>query len=263
MFRDVSDYRWSAEYIKWMAAMDVIQGFPDGTFRPEDSITREQAAAMFRRYSFALTLWGKGDLENIFKSVVTIVSRDSDGKSSQGTGFFISPTIIATNEHVIKHGKEFVAYGALGTLNLRLKALTDISDLQDLALMESPALSAYWLKLREKEVYQGMHCGVLGTPIGLPNSFSQGIISNTNRESWTGRLDWFQTDAAINPGNSGGPIIDGRGEVCGISVAKVIGTEIEAIAYGIKVDRLKRFAEKFGGVKFPTTTTTPHIVERL
>jgi S1-C subfamily serine protease len=205
---------------------------------------------MLRRYSFALNLWGKGDLENAFKSVVTIVSRASDGKAGQGSGFFISPTIIATNEHVVKGGEDFIAYGALGTLTLKLKALTDISDLQDLALLESPMPSPNWLRLREKEVYQGMHCGVLGTPIGMPNTFTQGIVSHVNRESWTGRLDWFQTDAAINPGNSGGPIIDGRGEVCGVSVAKVIGTEIEGIAYGIKADRLKRFAEKLGGVQF-------------
>lgn len=250
-FRDISGDRWSAEYIKWMAEMDVINGFPDGTFRPEEPVTREQIAAIMRRYSFALNLWGKGDLENAFKAVVTIVNISSEGKSlGQGSGFFISPTIIATNEHVVKGGKDFTAYGALGILDLKLKALTDISDLQDLALMESSVASTHWLKLREKEVYQGMHCGVLGTPIGMPNTFTQGIVSHINRESWTGRLDWFQTDAAINPGNSGGPIIDGRCEVCGVSVAKVSATGIEGIAYGVKVDRLKRFAEKFGGVKF-------------
>lgn len=251
IFKDVSPDRWSAEYIKWMADMDVLNGFPDGTFNPEEPLTREQAAAMLRRYSFALNLWGKGDLTDAFKAVVTIVAQSAEGKSlGQGTGFFINPTIIATNEHVVKGGKDFIAYGALGTLTLKLKALTDISDLQDLALLESSTPSPTWLRLREKEVYQGMHCGVLGTPIGMAGTFTQGVVSHTNRESWTGRLDWFQTDAAINPGNSGGPIIDGRGEVCGVTVAKVIGTEIEGIAYGIKADRLKRFAEKLGGVQF-------------
>ena len=246
MFTDVSDSRWSAAYIKWMVDMDVITGFPDGTFKPEQGLTREQAAAMLRRYSFALNLWGKGDLENSFKSVVTIATQMSDGKAGQGSGFFISPAVIATNEHVVKGGNKFTAYGALGTLPLKLKALTDISDLQDLALLESPTPSPTWLKLREKEVYQGMHCGVLGTPIGYPNNFTQGIVSHINRESWTGRLDWFQTDAAVNPGNSGGPIIDGRGEVCGVTVAKVMAEGIEGMAYGVKVDRLKRFAERMG-----------------
>jgi len=246
MFADVSKDRWSAAYIKWMADMDVINGFPDGTFRPEEPVTREQTAAILRRYSFALNLWGRGELADVFKAVVTIATQLPDGKAGQGTGFFVSPTIIATNEHVVKGGTKFTAYGTLGTVTLKLKALTDISDLQDLALLESPTPSPTWLRLREKEVYQGMHCGVLGTPIGYPNNFSQGVVSNINRESWTGRLDWFQTDAAINPGNSGGPIIDGRGEVCGVTVAKIAAAGIEGMAYGIKADRLKRFAERMG-----------------
>lgn len=246
MFTDVSKDRWSAEYIKWMADMGVIDGFPDGTFKPEQGLTREQAAVMLRRYSFALNLWGRGELTDIFKAVVTISTTLPDGKAGQGTGFFVSPTIIATNEHVVKGGTKFTAYGAMGMAALKLKALTDVSDLQDLALLEYPTPSPVWLRLREKEVYQGMHCGVLGTPIGYPNNFSQGVVSNINRESWTGRLDWFQTDAAVNPGNSGGPIIDGRGEVCGVTVAKVMAEGIEGMAYGIKVDRLKRFAERMG-----------------
>jgi S1-C subfamily serine protease len=246
MFTDVSPDRWSANYIKWLTDMDVISGFPDGTFRPEEGLTREQIAVILRRYSFALCLWDKAGLEDAFKSVVTLVTQLPDGKSGQGTGFFISPTVIATNEHVVKSGTKFTAYGAMGQVSLKLKALTDIRDLQDLALLESPIPSPTWLKLREKPIYQGMHIGVLGTPIGLPNTFTQGVISNLNRESWTGKLDWFQTDAAVNPGNSGGPIIDGRGEVCGVTVAKVQGVGIEGIAYGIKVDRLKRFAEGVG-----------------
>lgn len=250
MFRDVSDYRWSAQYIKWMADMGVIDGFPDGTFQPEGLVTREQIAAIMRRYSFALNLWNRGELTELFKAVVTIACTFADGKGGQGSGFFISPTIIATNEHVIKQATKMTCYGALGTITPKLKAITDISDLQDLALLESPVASPVWLKLREKEVYQGMHCGVMGTPIGYPNNFSQGIISNINRESWTGRLDWFQTDAAINPGNSGGAIIDGRGEVCGVTVAKVASAGIEGVAFGIKVDRLRRFAKKLGGVDF-------------
>jgi S1-C subfamily serine protease len=249
-FRDVSEHRWSAEYIKWMTDMGVLEGYPDGTFRPEQPVTREQAAAMLRRYSFALNLWNRGELPELLKSVVTIAATFPDGKSGQGTGFFISPTVIATNEHVVKQATSLTFYGALGTVKPRLKALTDIQDLQDLALLESPVPSPVWLKLREKDVYQGMHVGVLGTPIGYPNNFSQGVISHTNRESWTGRLDWFQTDAAINPGNSGGPVIDGRGHVCGVAVAKVAASGIEGVAFGIKVDRLRRFAEKLGGVEF-------------
>jgi S1-C subfamily serine protease len=245
MFKDLPENHMFYADIMRLAKLGLISGYEDGTVRPDEYLTLGRYCAIENRKSFRERI-EKDILEAVLPAVVTIVTQLPDGKSGQGTGFFLSPAIIATNEHVVKNGTKFTAYGAMGQVSLKLKALTDIRDPQDLALFESPIPSPTWLKLREKPIYQGMHIGVLGTPIGLPNTFTQGVISNLNREGWTGKLDWFQTDAAVNPGNSGGPIIDGRGEVCGVTVAKVQGVGIEGIAYGVKVDRLKRFAEGMG-----------------
>ena len=62
----------------------------------------------------------------------------------------------------------------------------------------------------------------LGTPYGLERTVTLGIVSSLHRNiSSLGfsdkRLDLIQTDAAINPGNSGGPLVNGRGEVIGIT----------------------------------------------
>lgn len=54
VFEDVDAERWSAEAIRWCAEKGYIKGYPDGTFRPEDPVTREQLAVILKR------LGGKG-----------------------------------------------------------------------------------------------------------------------------------------------------------------------------------------------------------
>jgi len=50
-FRDVSPGAWYTEYIAIAYSYGLIQGLPDGTFRPNAAITREQFAAMLARTS--------------------------------------------------------------------------------------------------------------------------------------------------------------------------------------------------------------------
>ena len=60
----------------------------------------------------------------------------------------------------------------------------------------------------------------MGSPFGLANTVTTGIISAKGRHIGAGPYDNFiQTDASINPGNSGGPLINLRGEVVGINTA--------------------------------------------
>jgi serine protease Do len=65
----------------------------------------------------------------------------------------------------------------------------------------------------------------MGSPFGLSQSFTHGIISGKGRrnlklgENVFRNQDFLQTDAAINPGNSGGPLVNQRGEIIGINTA--------------------------------------------
>jgi serine protease Do len=68
------------------------------------------------------------------------------------------------------------------------------------------------------KVRQGQIVIAFGSPFGLENSVTMGIVSSVARQV---RPDdpmiYIQTDAAINPGNSGGPLVDSEGEIAGIN----------------------------------------------
>ncbi|MGH7927673.1 MAG: trypsin-like peptidase domain-containing protein, partial [Candidatus Binatia bacterium] len=60
----------------------------------------------------------------------------------------------------------------------------------------------------------------MGSPFGLDNTLTAGVVSAKGRHIGAGPYDNFiQTDASINPGNSGGPLVNLRGEVVGINTA--------------------------------------------
>ena len=73
----------------------------------------------------------------------------------------------------------------------------------------------------DKEVEVGDWVLAAGSPFGLRQSITAGIISAKGRVNLgiLDQVELLQTDAAINPGNSGGPLFDQRGRVVGISFA--------------------------------------------
>ena len=64
-----------------------------------------------------------------------------------------------------------------------------------------------------------------GNPMGyLLGSMSSGIVSALNRDTEVNSsLGMIQTDVPLNPGNSGGALVNDRGQVVGITSAKLTG----------------------------------------
>ena len=134
--------------------------------------------------------------------------------------------LVLTAAHVV---------GTNSTVNIRLSDGTSLKgtvlgrDTQrDTAVIR---ITHKGLKAARTEDESKLHIGeltvALGSPFGLQNTVSVGVLSGIGRtiETPGGAVYGLQTDAAINPGNSGGPLADREGRVIGINVA-LEGTNI-------------------------------------
>ena len=152
-------------------------------------------------------------------------------QSSTGSGVILSEDgFIVTNAHVVSGATQIQVQlssfdgipgqSVLRRQGRRLKAEIVGIDLEtDLALLkvESTGLPALQLADSE-EVRQGQLVLAFGSPFGLENSVSMGIVSSVARQlEPESPMIYMQTDAPINPGNSGGPLVDVEGRVVGIN----------------------------------------------
>jgi serine protease Do len=86
------------------------------------------------------------------------------------------------------------------------------------------------------EPRQGDSVFIIGSPLGLERTVTQGVVSSMTRNM--GNLRFIQTDAAINGGNSGGPIFNSRAEVVGVVSA---GINADGLGFGIPLDDALHF----------------------
>lgn len=151
---------------------------------------------------------------------------------SVGSGFVIDPEgYIITNAHVVAGAVRVQVVlppdNPDGTLATALTAKTSMvpariaglaSEL-DLALLKIEGVKLPALPLATySQVRQGETVFAFGSPIGLRNSLTHGLVSAVARQiDADSPLIYIQTDAPINPGNSGGPLVNIRGEVVGVN----------------------------------------------
>jgi serine protease Do len=151
---------------------------------------------------------------------------------STGSGFVIDPDgYIMTNAHVVSGARRvqivLPAGDADGTLATALTGkstivparIVGITTELDLALLKVDDMKLPALPLATyTQVRQGETVFAFGSPIGLRNSLTHGLVSAVARQvDPDSPLIYIQTDAPINPGNSGGPLVNIRGEVVGVN----------------------------------------------
>lgn len=148
--------------------------------------------------------------------------KDNNSQIATGSGFVVNNNYVVTNNHVIELGSSFEIVTYQGkVLSAKLIGRDAETDIAVLKIETNEILSA--LKFANSDNVQvGDWAIAIGSPFGLGNSFSVGVISGRNRDLQTGRFDNFlQTDAAINHGNSGGPLFDQFGNIIGMNTAIV------------------------------------------
>ena len=147
-----------------------------------------------------------------------------------GSGVIVDPNgYIITNAHVIEGAQRIrvalplpadngrvVPLGKRRILEARLVGEHKETDLALLKIDETDLPTLPLLSQQRPRV--GQLVFAIGSPEGLQNSVTMGVVSATARQADPDKpLSYIQTDAPINPGNSGGPLVDMNGSVIGIN----------------------------------------------
>ena len=161
-----------------------------------------------------------------------------------GSGFVISADgFILSNHHVVEGADEVLV---TLTDQREFKARVVGSDQRtDVALLKIEAAGLPTLPLGDpSKVKVGAWVLAIGSPFGLENTVTAGIVSAKGRETGD-YLPFIQTDVAVNPGNSGGPLLNMDGEVIGINSQIYSRTGgFMGISFAIPIDEAKRVADQ-------------------
>jgi serine protease Do len=161
-----------------------------------------------------------------------------------GSGFILSADgFVMTNAHVVDGADQ-----VLVTLpdKREFKARIVGSDKRtDVAVVKIDATGLPAVKIGDvNRLKVGEWVMAIGSPFGLDNSVTAGIVSAKQRDTGD-YLPFIQTDVAINPGNSGGPLINMRGEVVGIN-SQIYSRSggFMGISFAIPIDEAVRVSEQ-------------------
>jgi putative serine protease PepD len=144
-------------------------------------------------------------------------------QQAQGSGFvYDSDGNIVTNQHVVDGATSISVRLWNGKTYKATLVGADASD--DLAVIKVDAPSSELSPLMlgdSSKLVVGDGVVAIGSPFGLENTVTSGIVSALHREMTSPNNftidDSIQTDAAINHGNSGGPLLNTQGQVIGVN----------------------------------------------
>ena len=151
-----------------------------------------------------------------------------------GSGVIVDPSgYVITNAHVVEGAERvqvLLAYRVDGQgpgrsilrprAKLRDAEIVGVDPDTDLAVLkvDSDEEMPYLEFGDSEQLRQGQLVFAFGSPLGLENSFTMGVVSSVARQlEPESAMIYIQTDTAINPGNSGGPLLDAQGRVVGIN----------------------------------------------
>jgi serine protease Do len=188
----------------------------------------EQLTARISPAVVQLLVTGYGPLEESSRGQTALITREH----AVGSGVIVDTSgYIMTNAHVVEGAQRIhVALAPPsvdfpdqmappGKQRIVEAKLIGIHKDTDLALLKIDQTGLPTLSLgNRRPVHQGELVLALGSPEGLENSVTMGVVSSVARQADPSRpMVYIQTDAPINPGNSGGPLVDTDGYVVGIN----------------------------------------------
>lgn len=175
----------------------------------------------------------------LLPSVVQIRTGEAGGSGV----IYDSRGLILTAAHVVAGADEVTVRLSDGT---RLEGeVLGRDTTRDVAVVQVDRSGLPAAKLaRGVDIQVGQLAVAIGSPFGLADSVTAGVVSGLGRTLPTGEanVDAIQTDAPLNPGNSGGPLADREGRVIGINVA-VRGQGADGVAFAVPIDTAMQAAQ--------------------
>jgi len=197
-------------------------------------------------------------IQTVSPSVVQIQGKSNGPGGSVGSGEILTTSgYIVTNDHVVHGFPTFVVLLADGR---QLSAsLVGEAPNEDLAVLKVSASNLKPIAVGDStKVQVGEFDVALGSPLGLEQSATSGIVSALNREATEvvdGRrvtiTGLIQTSAPINPGNSGGALVNLKGQLIGIptlaAVEPASGVAANGIGFAISSNRMETIVSQLTG----------------
>ena len=177
-------------------------------------------------------------VRRIKPSAVAIETYDSRGeKLSRGSGFFIDADRIVTNRHVLEGAYRAEVHSAGGTV-FPVKGVLAVDAEGDIALLkiDAPAPPIRPLPLDKTSPQEGESVVVIGNPLGLEGSVTNGIVSAVRDIPTFGRI--IQITAPISSGSSGSPVVNMQGQVIGIATLQITGGQ--SVNFAIPSERISQ-----------------------
>jgi serine protease Do len=200
----------------------------------------EDQAEFFRRF-FGVPIPG---IPNGPKQVPPNAGKPQEADRGVGSGFIIeSNGLILTNAHVVE-GATTIYVTLTDKREFKAKLL-GMDKRTDVAVVKIEARDLPKLPLGDSsKVRVGEWVLAIGSPFGLENTVTAGIVSAKSRDTGD-YLPFIQTDVAVNPGNSGGPLLNTAGQVIGIN-SQIFSRSggYMGISFAIPIDEAMRVADQ-------------------
>ena len=177
-------------------------------------------------------------VRRIKPSAVAIETFDSRGeKLTRGSGFFIETDRIVTNRHVIEGAYRAEVHSSTGAV-YPVRGVLAVDAEGDIALLkiDVPANQIRPLSLDKTSPQEGESVVVIGNPLGLEGSVTNGIVSAVRDIPTFGRI--IQITAPISSGSSGSPVVNMQGQVIGIATLQITGGQ--SVNFAIPSERISQ-----------------------
>lgn len=176
------------------------------------------------------------------KAVVLVQNLDARGVvQGTGTGFFVSADgKFVTNAHVVENGKSFTIRREDGS-TVKVSGMLAFEGEIDLAVLKADCTGVPFLDLEQSRPAEpGQRVVVIGSPLGLEGSVSDGIVSAVRTVN---KDQLVQITAPLSPGSSGSPVLDLEGRLIGVATLASFG-RAQSLNFAVGTKHVREIYER-------------------